>query len=92
MTLYKLCTLIQAIDVRYWECKSEVNQQVKPSNNSSATSSRSSDKPSTSSSSRNNSGSSKNSNESKGKFTNTSAPKSDISSKLGKDGKLTTEE
>ena len=24
-TLYKLCTLVQAIDVRYWEHKSEVN-------------------------------------------------------------------
>ena len=76
----------------YWERKSEVNRQVKPSNNSSATSSRSSDKPSASSSFGNNSGSSKDSNESKGKTTNTSAPKSNILSKLGKDGKLTTEE
>ena len=92
MTLYKLYTLIQAIDVRYWECKSEVKQQVKPFNNSSTTPSRSSNKPSTSSSSGNNSGSSKDSNESTGKTTNTSAPKSDISSKLGKDGKLTAEE
>ena len=91
-TLYKLHTLIQAIDVHYWEHKSEVNCQVKPSNNPSTTSSRSSNKPSTSSSSRNNSSSSKDSNEFKGKTANTSVPKSDISSKLGKDGKLTTEE
>ena len=92
MTLYKLCTLIQAIDVHYWECKSEVNHQVKPSNNPSTTSSRSSDKPSTSSSSGNNSGFSKDFNKSKGKTTNISTPKSNISSKLGKDGKLTAEE
>ena len=89
MTLYKLHTLIQAIDACYWERKSEVNCQAKPSNNPSTMSS---NKPTASSFSGNNSGSSKDSNESKGKSTSTSTSKSNILSKLGKDGKLTAEE
>ncbi|KIK76615.1 hypothetical protein PAXRUDRAFT_18075 [Paxillus rubicundulus Ve08.2h10] len=30
--LTKLCTLSQGIDVHYWECKSKITHQVKPTN------------------------------------------------------------
>ena len=56
-TLYKLHTLVQAIDACYWKCKSEINCQAKPFNSPPSTSSRSSNKPSASFSSGNNSGS-----------------------------------
>jgi hypothetical protein len=88
-TLAELRQLAQAIDARYWERKSEVSRQTKPSTNPSSSSKTNSDKPAHNSASY--SGGSKDSKEPKGKAS-TSAPKPDLTSKLGKDGKLTAAE
>ena len=87
-TLSKLHSLAQLIDAHYWECKSEINHQAKPST---TPSSKSDITPATSST---NSSGSKASPNVKGKTstTTTSTPKPDLMSKLGSDGKLTFDE
>ena len=93
-TLSDLRHLAQAIDVCYWECKSEVSRQMKPSANPS-TSKSTSDKPSTSTSASSYSAAPKDTKKSKGKATNTSGSsggKPNLTTKLGKDGKLTAVE
>ena len=98
-TLSSMCQLIQKINVYYWECQSKISWESKKSNNksgkqksnksansaSSLSKSQSSDNKSTSSSSnkRPNPNSSGSSGQNK---------KPDLSNKLGKDGKLTSEE
>ena len=74
--------------MHYWECKSKINCQVKPS---AAPSSKSDKTPATSSM---NSGASKASSDVKGKTSTStsSTPKPDLISKLGSDGKLTSDE
>jgi hypothetical protein len=88
-TLAELRQLVQAIDARYWERKSKVSCQTKPSTNPSSSSKTHSNKPAHNSTLY--SGGSKDSKESKGKAS-TSTPKPDLTSKLGKDNKLTTAE
>ena len=93
-TLSDLRHLVQAIDARYWERKSEVSRQTKPSANPS-TSKSTSDKPSTSASASSFTAAPKDTKESKGKAANTSGSsrgKPDLTTKLGKDGKLTAAE
>ena len=87
-TLSELHSLAQSIDVRYWECKSEINHQAKPS---AAPPSKSDKTPAMSST---NSGGSKASPDVKGKTSTStsSTPKPDLTSKLGSDGKLTFDE
>ena len=87
-TLFKLCSLTQSIDTCYWECKSKINCQVKPS---AALSFKSNKTPTTSSM---NSGGSKVSPDIKGKTsTSTSTtPKPDLTLKLGSNSKLTSNE
>jgi hypothetical protein len=87
-TLSDLRDLAQSIDARYWERKSEVSRQAKPSGNPSSSKSTSEKTPTSTSASGNNSSGSKDSKKSKGKPT-TSALKPDLSSMLGKDSKLT---
>ncbi|KAF8833353.1 hypothetical protein BDN67DRAFT_1017655 [Paxillus ammoniavirescens] len=94
-TLGELGTLVQTIDGRYWEHKSEVARQTKTSGNQSSTSKSNSNNLSSkpAPSSVNPSTPAVSSSSSKGK---TSAPnlkpQSDLSSKLRKDGHLTSEE
>ena len=93
-TLFDLRHLAQAIDVCYWERKSEVSRQMKPPANPS-TSKSTSDKSSTSTSASSYSADPKDTKESKGKAGNTSGSsrgKPDLTTKLGKDGKLTAVE
>ena len=93
-TLSNLRHLVQAIDACYWERKSEVSRQTKPSANPS-TSKSTSDKPSTSTSASSFTATPKDTKESKGKATNTSGSsvgKPNLTTKLGKDGKLTAAE
>ena len=87
-TLSELHSLAQLIDVHYWERKSEINCQAKPS---AAPPSKSNKTPTTSST---NSGGSKASPDVKGKTSTStsSTPKPDLTSKLGSDGKLTSNE
>ena len=87
-TLSDLRQLAQAIDARYWEHKSEVSRQTKPTS-----------VPSVSRNSPNTTpAASKDTKESKGKAVTTSstsgasANNPDLTSKLGKDSKLTTAE
>ncbi|KAF9229066.1 hypothetical protein BS17DRAFT_658057, partial [Gyrodon lividus] len=87
-TLTELCALLQGIDARYWECKSKINHQVKPTNPPPA-------KTHTSSSAKSmpnpaNSTSANNSN-SKAKALPPHPSQTDLSQKLGKDSKLTSE-
>ena len=85
--LSELCLLAQSIDARYWERKSEINCQVKPST---APPSKSDKTPTTSSM---NSSGSKASPNGKGKTSTTSSiPKPDLMLKLGSDSKLTSDE
>ena len=93
-TLSDLHHLAQAIDAHYWEHKSEVSHQTKPSANPS-TSKSTSNKPSTSASASSYSAAPKDTKESKGKAANTSGSsggKPNLTTKLGKDGKLTAVE
>jgi hypothetical protein len=95
-TLSDLRQLIQAIDTRYWERKSELSRQTKPSANPS-TLRYTSNKPTTSISAFTSSSAAapKDSKESKGKAANSSSSsgtKPYLATKLGKDGKLTTAE
>jgi hypothetical protein len=95
-TLSDLRQLVQAIDVRYWERKSELSRQTKPSANPS-TSRYTSNKPtmSVSASASSSAAAPKDSKESKGKAANSSGSsgtKPDLTTKLGKDSKLTTAE
>ena len=87
-TLSELRSLAQLIDARYWERKSEINRQAKPS---AAPPSKSNKTPATSSM---NSSGSKASPDVKGKTSTTtsSTPKSDLTLKLGSDRKLTSDE
>ncbi|KIJ07908.1 hypothetical protein PAXINDRAFT_18920 [Paxillus involutus ATCC 200175] len=94
-TLGELRTLSQTIDGRYWERKSEVARQTKTSgtqpSTSKSNSNTSSSKPAQSSANPTTPNASSSS--SKGKpFTPNPKPQSDLSSKLGKDGRLTAEE
>ena len=78
----------------YWECKSEVSCQMKPSANPSMSKS-APDKSYTSTSTSSYSAAPKDTKESKGKAANTSGGsggKPDLTTKLGKDGKLTAAE
>ena len=78
----------------YWECKSEVSCQMKPSANPSMSKS-APDKSSTSASTSSYSATSKDTKKSKGKAANSSGSsggKPDLTTKLGKVGKLTTVE
>ena len=82
------------VDARYWERKSEVSRQTKPSANSSMSKS-APDKSSTSASTSSYSATPKDTKESKGKAANTSGGsggKPDLTTKLGKDSKLTAAE
>ena len=93
-TLSDLHHLAQAIDAHYWEHKSEVSHQTKPSANPS-TSKSTSNKPSTSASTSSYSTAPKDTKESKGKAANISSSsggKPNLTTKLGKDGKLTAAE
>ena len=93
-TLSNLCDLVQAIDACYWERKSEVSCQTKPSANPS-TSKSAPDKSSTFTSMSSYSATPKDTKESKGKAANTSGSsrgKPDLTTKLGKAGKLTAAE
>jgi hypothetical protein len=88
-TLAEFKTLSQSIDARYWERKAETSREVKPS--TSGPPAKSSAPPTrtfTSSTDRTTSTGSKPSKPS----TSSSSQQPDLSSKLGKDGKLTTEE
>ena len=87
-TLSKLHLLAQSIDMRYWEHKSEINRQAKPST---VPPSKSDKTPTTSSM---NSSGSKASPDVKGKTSTPSSftPKPDLTSKLGSDGKFTSNE
>jgi len=97
LTLHRLRALCQEIDVCYWECKDEISHTTKtqstssptkPSNSRGNSSNSSQEKSKTSNSpSSANSGSSKmTSNQS------SSGSRPDLTNKLGKDGKLTTDE
>ena len=93
-TLSDLCHLAQAIDVHYWERKSKVSCQMKPSANPFMFKS-APDKSSTSASTSSYSAAPKDTKESKGKAANTSGSsggKPNLTTKLGKDGKLTAVE
>ena len=84
-TLSDLRQLAQAIDARYWERKSEVSRQTKPTSAPSVLRNSPNTTPTVS----------KDTKESKGKAATTSgasANNPDLTSKLGKDGKLTTVE
>ena len=87
-TLSELCSLAQLIDAHYWEHKSKINRQEKPS---AAPPFKSNKTPTTSSM---NSGGSKASPDVKGKTSTSSSStlKPDLTSKLGSDGKLTSDE
>ena len=87
-TLSELHSLAQLIDICYWEHKCEINCQAKPS---AAPPFKSDKTPATSSM---NSGGFKASPDVKGKTSTTtsSTPKPDLTSKLGSDGKLTSDE
>ena len=87
-TLSKLYLLAQSINMCYWEHKSEINHQAKPS---AAPPSKSNKTLTTSST---NSGGSKASPDVKEKTSSSSSstPKPDLMSKLGSDGKLTSDE
>ena len=89
-TLDGYCTLMQTIDARYWERKSEISHQTKNSSLSSTSNSKSS-----ASSSDSKGKSKEKDNKSKGSSSSSSALKSTTSnapSHLRKDGKLTEEE
>ena len=97
-TLAGLCKLVQAIDSRYWERRVEVSHEAGPSNTSNKADQKSD---STKSDSRSGKGSSNSkskntqSGSSQGKGSSSDPKKSatpDLSSKLGKDGKLTPQE
>ena len=96
-TLDGYCTLVQTINARYWECKSEISRQTKNSSLSSTSNSKSSASSSDSKGkSKEKDNKSKGSeNKSKGSSSSSGALKSTTSntpSHLGKDGKLTEEE
>ena len=98
-TLFELCTLMQTIDARYWERKTECTRQEKTTHNSSDKS-----KQSSANSTSNNSTSTLSNSTAKGKDKDKSSQKSsakgssssasapDLSNVLGKDGKLTPAE
>jgi hypothetical protein len=95
-SLYDLRDLAQSIDARYWERKSEVSRQVNPTTSSKSVE-RNVDKPSFKSTNpstpTSTSSTFSGSKASKGKEpSDKPAPTSDLSSKLGRDGKLTKEE
>ena len=86
-TLSELHLLAQLINACYWEHKSEINRQTKPS---AAPPSKSNKTPATSST---NSGGSKASPDVKGKTSSSSStPKPDLTLKLGSNSKLTSDE
>ncbi|KAG6327645.1 hypothetical protein ID866_11444 [Astraeus odoratus] len=95
--LVDLRTMAQGIDVRYWECKSEIARQAKTNPQSSSLSKQSSSGGSSSKQPNPSSGTSSSSSAGKGKnpqHPSSSTPKSsdssapDLSGVLGKDGKL----
>jgi hypothetical protein len=98
--LYELRELAQTIDARYWERKGETSRLTRPvqstSTSTSKFSDRSADKPSFAKSATPNTPSSSTSSFKKAPKDNTSGGKpfnkTDLSTKLGKDGKLTPEE
>ena len=97
-TLSRMQQLIQQIDVRYWECQSEISQESKKSNNKSSKQKSNKSTNSTSSLSKNQSSNNK-STSSSNKRPNPDLSGSsgqnkrpNLSSKLGKGGKLTSEE
>src|SRR5467141_195270 len=92
-TLAGLRKLIQAIDARYWECKGELSHETRTSSNKSDNKSDSTKSDSKSGKSKskqkdNNSSST----QSKGSSSNPKKSTPDLSSKLGKDGKLMPQE
>jgi hypothetical protein len=92
-TLLAFKTLAQTIDARYWECKGEVSRESKSSSSNPPKQS-SSDRTTPSGSGNDRSGSHNSGNNKSGNpLSSSSAPKApDLTSKLGKDGKLTSEE
>ena len=95
-TLFELRTLVQTIDARYWECKTECACQEKTTCNSSDKSKHSSANSTSNNSTSAFSNSSakgkdkdKSSQKSSAKGSSSSAPAPDLSNVLGKDGKLT---
>ncbi|KIK33636.1 hypothetical protein CY34DRAFT_99246, partial [Suillus luteus UH-Slu-Lm8-n1] len=94
-TLAQYKTLAQMIDACYWERKGEISRESKPSTSSTPKQS-SSNRTTTSGSGSDKSGNNNSGNSKPGNTTSSStssAPKGpDLSSKLGKDGKLTSEE
>jgi hypothetical protein len=94
-SLYVLRDLAQSIDARYWERKSEITRQSKPTPSTSKPYERNFDKPSfAKSATPSASSSSASGNKAAKDRTSGGKPyaKTDLSSKLGKDGKLTKEE
>jgi hypothetical protein len=91
-TLSEFKTLAQTIDARYWERKGEVSHESKSSSSNPPKQS-SSDRTTPSRSGNDRSGSHNSGNNKSGNPSSSSAPKApDLTSKLGKDGKLTSEE
>ena len=97
-TLSRMQQLIQQIDACYWECQSEISQESKKSNNKSSKQKSNKSTNSTSSLSKNQSSDNKSTSSSnKRPNSNLSGSsgqnkKPNLSSKLGKGGKLTSEE
>lgn len=93
-SLAELRTLAQSIDARYWERRTEVSRETSSSTQKTTQNSSNSnqEKKNNSSSSSSKPAASSSSSSHPPKHKNTSTPASDLSSKLGKDGKLTKEE
>ncbi|KIN98059.1 hypothetical protein M404DRAFT_158460, partial [Pisolithus tinctorius Marx 270] len=97
-TLHKLCHLAQEIDVRYWECKEEVQWASKhqgssnSSNNKSRGSSNNSQPKTSQEKAKTGNNNNNNTSSTQSKLGNNGNSSKPEPSKLGKDGKLTPEE
>ena len=98
-TLAGLRKLVQAIDSRYWECKAEVSRETTASGssshkneNKSSDNTKSDKSKSSSQSTQKSSNQSSGSSQSKGSSSEPKKSNPNLSSKLGKDGKLTQQE
>src|SRR5882724_6862099 len=92
-TLSGLRKLVQAIDARYWEQRGEVSHETRTSESSGNKSEpKSNQSKSDNKSGKSSSSKQKNSGSTQGTTSKTKEPASDLSLKLDKDGKLTSQE
>ena len=96
-TLSDLQKLVQAIDYRYWECKAEISHENTSSTSRNKSENKSDDSKTekgkgSSKSKQKDSNSSSSSTSSKGSTLESKKSNPDLSSRLGKDGKLTPQE